>query len=248
MFFFLCKGCAILEGLWLGGRLAAQNWDFLEKNRISCVVNVTSDVACYYKNQESPTGEMFHYRRFLVEDSEKSDLKQHFVDSSTWIAEQLSAGRRVLVHCREGLSRSPSIVIAHLMQHSQLSFQDALTLVEERNAIIRINEGFLRQLSDLEEELFGLQTTNFFDPKSRVSEHVCYDDMTPKEKLEWEAKHVKKIRKKPLTVSRYAFFAPRFFFFLLNDFSSSNNSSPSSLTKFVPNEKAQRFRWKPSSN
>lgn len=184
--------------------MAAQNWEFLEANRISCVVNVTSDVSSYYENQESPTGETFLYRRIQVEDSEKSDLKRHFEDSSLWIAEQLQAGRRVLVHCREGLSRSPSIVVAHLMQHNQLTLQDALSLVEERNSIVRINEGFLRQLAELEEELFGAQTTKFFDAKSRAAE-ISYDDMIPQEKAEWEAKQAKKNRKKPLTVAVFFF-------------------------------------------
>lgn len=94
------EGSLIVDGLWLGGRLAAQNWEFLEHNRISCVLNVTSDVTSYYENQEAPTGETFLYRRVQVEDSEKSDLKQHFAESSSWIAEQLGAGRSVLVHCK----------------------------------------------------------------------------------------------------------------------------------------------------
>ncbi len=285
------QGALVLDGLWLGGRLVAQNWEFLEQvgccckppatahlamlqSRVGCVVNVTSDVSLYYENdvaadgwlllcfvadsqvcsqasrlcicecrfQEDWTGDGGGADCFTqVEDSSKADLKQFFSTSSAFIAEQRAAGRAVLVHCREGLSRSPAIVVAHLMQHHSLLLkvsskqagcagsrcerQDALALVEERNGLTRINEGdlivsssttllshaqagFLRQLVELDEELFGAarcalharlpsaathearDSVTLFDAKSRAVA-VSYDDMTADEKRAWDEKQVR---------------------------------------------------------
>ena len=84
-------------------------------------------------------------------------LDQAFGSSSSSDGERPS----VLVHCREGLSRSPSIVIAYLMYRLKYSLLDAYQRVLERNLNrLRINDGFKKQLLDYEQRLFPDRPTS----------------------------------------------------------------------------------------
>lgn len=60
------------------------------------------------------------------------------------------AGRNVLVHCNAGVSRSPSVVIAYLMQRRNCQYQDAYDLVKAVRPCIRPNAGFEAQLRRLQ--------------------------------------------------------------------------------------------------
>lgn len=51
----------------------------------------------------------------------------------------ISAGKKVLVHCQVGQSRSPSIIIAYLMKKNGISYDQAFSKVKEARAVIRPN-------------------------------------------------------------------------------------------------------------
>lgn len=56
------------------------------------------------------------------------------------------SGQAVLVHCKMGVSRSASTVIAYAMKQHHWSLDTALAYVRERRSIVKPNEGFLKQL------------------------------------------------------------------------------------------------------
>lgn len=63
-------------------------------------------------------------------------------DTVAFIRTQLALGRRVLVHCAAGISRSATIVIAYLMQRDGLAFPEALQRVREVRPFVRPNSRF----------------------------------------------------------------------------------------------------------
>lgn len=56
------------------------------------------------------------------------------------------SGRAVLVHCKMGVSRSGSSVIAYAMKQQRWTLDTALSYVRERRSIVKPNEGFMKQL------------------------------------------------------------------------------------------------------
>ena len=79
-------------------------------------------------------------------------LKRFFQETADFIDEALLSGGKVYVHCQMGISRSSTIVLAYLMIKKGWTAQEAVRTVRARRQIIP-NDGFLRQLCQLNEEL-----------------------------------------------------------------------------------------------
>jgi len=56
---------------------------------------------------------------------------KYISDAAKQIAASIDAGKRVVVHCHQGASRSPLAVIKYLMNDRGISFDDARKIVEK---------------------------------------------------------------------------------------------------------------------
>ena len=54
---------------------------------------------------------------------------------------------KILVHCKEGVSRSASLVLAYLVRDQEMTLKEAVRLVRSKREISP-NQGFLQQLID----------------------------------------------------------------------------------------------------
>jgi len=68
-------------------------------------------------------------RRVPIVDFSPAAIVSRLDEALTALAALLSDGRTVYVHCSEGLSRSPTIVIAHLVRVEGLPLAEALEVV-----------------------------------------------------------------------------------------------------------------------
>lgn len=57
---------------------------------------------------------------------------------------------KVLVHCKMGISRSASVVIAYAMKAFNMSLDEALNLVKKKRTCIKPNQAFCNQLKTYE--------------------------------------------------------------------------------------------------
>lgn len=57
---------------------------------------------------------------------------------------------RILIHCNAGVSRSSTICIAYLMAEHKMNFDTAFSLVKSKRECIRPNDGFLKQLKQMD--------------------------------------------------------------------------------------------------
>jgi hypothetical protein len=120
--------------LLLGGQDQAAHASTFDKLRVTRVVNCTVDLPHYFapgsakRSMDTPAD--LQYLRVPVEDRSTADLGPHFEAAADFIHEALGEGRRVLVHCAQGLSRSVAIVYAYLvLRHGcRLELADAASM------------------------------------------------------------------------------------------------------------------------
>jgi len=118
---------------------------------------------------KSPTSplEGITYERLRLTDQEGSAIDPVAARACDIIDAASASQGRVLVHCSAAISRSPTIVAAYLMKRRGMTLRESLErLVSARHAVSP-NPGFLRQLSEIEKEVFGGTTT--FNPEEVTS-------------------------------------------------------------------------------
>ncbi|RDB14601.1 Serine/threonine/tyrosine-interacting protein A [Hypsizygus marmoreus] len=138
----------ILPGLWLGPFVASKSLETLRALSITHIVCIR-DVKEAFSVRPRFEGQ-FQYMVLDVEDNEEQNLIRLFPAAKQFIDQAINAGGRVLVHCNGGISLSPAFVVMFAMQHYQISWEDALHLVQNRRYCISPNGGFLTQLKEYE--------------------------------------------------------------------------------------------------
>ncbi|KAK1904718.1 Protein phosphatase Slingshot like [Dissostichus eleginoides] len=129
----------IFDFLYLGSEWNAANFEELQKNNVGYILNVTREIDNFFP-------ESFTYMNIRVYDVEASDLLPHWTDTFNFINTARDSGQAVLVHCKMGVSRSASTVMAYAMKEHHWSLEMALDYVRDRRSIAKPNEGFMRQL------------------------------------------------------------------------------------------------------
>ncbi len=131
--------------LYLGNRFNSEDPVVIDNLHITHIVNVTNTLECKFRDRGVT------YLQLNIEDSVTAYIKRYFEIAFNFIDLALSdESNRVLVHCAQGVSRSATITIMYIMKKYTISFADALRHVKQQREIVCPNDGFIRQLQDLE--------------------------------------------------------------------------------------------------
>ena len=144
----------ILPNLYLGGLVdGAADPEALKRIEVSAVVCCISYVELPKRREVKG----LDYFRVDVDDASHEPIKSYFAEAIEFIANKLHREERVLVHCRSGVSRSATIVVAFVVHHLKISVHDAFFLVRSKRPVIMPNLGFMDQLCEYEVEIDGNQ-------------------------------------------------------------------------------------------
>lgn len=151
----------ILPFLFLGSKWDALDEEFLHTNQIKFILNISREAS---PNQFGSVigSQHIHHKHIFARDDPDQDLTGLFSEAFCFIdrakeANMVSPGSSILVHCVHGISRSPTIVLAYLMQGHGLSLNEAMEHVRSRRLVISPNFGFLYQLKEYEQRLMLLR-------------------------------------------------------------------------------------------
>nr|XP_005999318.1 PREDICTED: protein phosphatase Slingshot homolog 3 [Latimeria chalumnae] len=130
----------IFEHLYLGSEWNASNLEELLCNGVGYILNVTREIDNFFP-------ETFEYFNIRVYDDEVADLMQYWKDTYKFITKAKKNHSKVLVHCKMGVSRSASTVMAYAMKEYGWTLDAAYRHVKERRAVARPNPSFMKQLN-----------------------------------------------------------------------------------------------------
>lgn len=140
--------------LWLGSYGAACDPAALRARGVTHVltVGVKLDLLGARQRVRLPPSEKEPLTRLVIaiQDTPSARLDRHFEACCAFLREGLSEGCGVLVHCQLGLSRSPTVVAAHLMREERLTAFQAVEAIRQRRPVIHPNMGFCDQLRAFE--------------------------------------------------------------------------------------------------
>ena len=145
----------VMPRLWLGNSACSRDCDVLRKRGITAILNCTTELPNFFdgKSTASSMSMSVRYRRISVADNASANLLPHFESASEFITGAMHRGRgAVMVHCEQGVSRSATVVIAHLMRTQGLTLEQATAKVAKVR-FIQPNETFLEQLCQYERVL-----------------------------------------------------------------------------------------------
>ncbi|KAM6986490.1 protein phosphatase Slingshot homolog 1 [Aplochiton taeniatus] len=137
------KATLIFDHLYLGSEWNASNLEELRECGVGYILNVTREIDNFFPGT-------FSYHNVRVYDEEATDLLAHWNETYNFIVKAKKNQSKCLVHCKMGVSRSASTVIAYAMKEYGWSLEKAYNFVKHKRSVARPNTGFMRQLSEYE--------------------------------------------------------------------------------------------------
>jgi hypothetical protein len=142
---------AILPGLYLGAEADASNLEGLKEHKIGWILNVANDVQDFFPGQ-------FNYLRLEVKDMGMDQGISRVFDSGISFVKDRKDNKGndgVLIHCKYGMNRSATMMIAVVMELQGWSLRETVEHVKKRRPVITPLSDNQRELAAFEVKLRG---------------------------------------------------------------------------------------------
>ena len=126
------------DKIFVGSLHCAFNQEALKENHITHILNVSGMAATFPKD--------FTYLSIEIRDKDYTNLLACIPAANIFIEAALESGGAILVHCAGGKSRSPSLIMAYLMQKKGFTYDEALYRLHKQRSVVALNKGFEAQL------------------------------------------------------------------------------------------------------
>ncbi|CAH7669464.1 protein-tyrosine phosphatase-like protein [Phakopsora pachyrhizi] len=177
----------VLPSVFLGPYQASRDLDNLQRLGITHICCISETREAHLLKARFP--ENLKYLVLDIRDATDQNLISIFPRVKEFIDSALGCSGRVLVHCGDGLSRSPALMTAYVMASFNISAEAAFQFVQSRRFCVSPNLGFLHQLNAYEpiceaQRTMAFQDDSMFDRqptrrKRSASEEEIFRAMRP---------------------------------------------------------------------
>ena len=133
--------------MFLGTYSNACNINELRRIGIHYILNCASE--CDNDNLPENITEL----HLNIKDDDSFNLAPFFEESNLFINKVRLSGDIMLIHCKFGISRSVSLIIAYLIKYFGFTVQKALSYIQTKRNHVNPNKGFLDQLFEYERKI-----------------------------------------------------------------------------------------------
>ncbi|MGY3211312.1 protein-tyrosine phosphatase family protein [Mucilaginibacter sp. HD30] len=137
------KRSQITADLFLGSQYSLLGLQKLKALGVTAIVNMRENPIFAESQYEG-----FKYLHLPTIDNTPPPLET-LVKGADFISNEIKAGGKVYVHCRQGLGRGPTMAIAYLLS-TGLTYQDAFALVKKVRTFINPRVTQIARLKELE--------------------------------------------------------------------------------------------------
>lgn len=174
----------IIPNVFLGPYACARKdkLEYLQSHGITHIVCARERQEAMFVKANFP----LHFRYLVIDlnDGNSSNIIPYFPVVRQFLNDALAAGGRVLMHGNAGISRSGALLVSFMMERYNLSYAEALRLVQLRRFCVSPNEGFQAQLQEYEpiykaqsQVQMQMQTRDNTDQRKRGYEPSSDDEM-----------------------------------------------------------------------
>ena len=139
----------ITDKIWVGSYGDACNDLFLTERGITNIITCTEE---FQSSIIRPS-----YRIPIVDDVADEKTKKYFLEAASVLDRWVNEGKKVMVHCFAGMSRSTSVVITYFMVYKGWSFSIAHSHLKQRRFQTKIHPDFIPILKEIESTLQNSQ-------------------------------------------------------------------------------------------
>jgi atypical dual specificity phosphatase len=156
----------ILPWLYLGDHGASVSYQALIDEGITHVLNVKGG----FKIPPPPYNKQLTIKAVPLDDYGSSDIASALRECSTFINTARKNGGSCLVHCSQGMNRSPSVVLGYLVTDSRLlwTLREAFLHVRARRPVISPLRVYFEQLQQIEVSVHRLHSTTLTTEESGI--------------------------------------------------------------------------------
>lgn len=127
--------------------LTSMSGMYLRLSQRKSILNSISVVSIIYSSVPlEPLFKGVNQMHIHIHDQPDQYLYGQFESTTRFINEEISQNKSVIVHCKAGISRSATIVLAYLVRYGGVSLDRAYQIVSEKRPVIDPNPGFRLQL------------------------------------------------------------------------------------------------------
>lgn len=135
-------GDEIIPGLFLGSLEDAESSEYLRTNKIDVVISIYDGTVKELSNVK--------YHQYKISDRSDSDICGALRELLPVIAKCRNRKEVILVHCFAGVSRSATLVCAHLMHSERISSGEALIRIQKKRSKAYPKLGFQIELEKID--------------------------------------------------------------------------------------------------
>ena len=142
----LKKYSFVTKNLYVGQQVKKRGFDRLKKWQISTIINLRAEYD-YSQN-------LYHnisYKYFPVVEFQAIPMDL-LINGVEQIERNIDLNKKVYIHCKEGVSRAPTLAIAYLIKKG-MSLDDALNLIRYQRPFINILSNQIKVLKEFEKNL-----------------------------------------------------------------------------------------------